>query len=70
MDIDSLLRDYEDTVDQWCLRDIFRRTNWLYIVDALRPRDIRKMMILLELVDLCQSHAQTFIVWASTLSIY
>ena len=42
-------------------------SNWLYLVDALRPRDIREMGILLSLVQLCQIHAQQFVIWGYSL---
>ena len=61
MDADDVASDIGDAIDQWCPRAVLRPANWLYM-DALYPRDIREMSVLINLIYLCQSHAQQFIV--------
>ena len=63
MDVKHLIDNLERSIIQWCPRDMLRRTNWLYRIDALRPRDVREMDTLKELVDLYQTYAEEFIVW-------
>ena len=46
----------------WLPRDILRRTNWLYRVDALRGYDVREMNVLWELSELCQNYATQLLV--------
>ena len=67
MSLDDVVSDIENVVSQWHPRDILRRTNWLYRVDALRPRDVRDMNVLMDLVTLCQTHAQQFVIWGYSL---
>ena len=52
----------------WFPRDILRRTNWLYRVDALRPHDIRELSIIGELVFLYRDYAMKFLIWAHSLT--
>ena len=40
----------ESVFREWFPRDIIRRTNWLYRVDALCIHDIREMNVIAELV--------------------
>ena len=61
MDVNNLIDNVEESVREWRPRDVLRRTNWLYRVDALRPRDIREMKTLKELVELYQTYAEQFV---------
>ena len=70
MDVNNLIDNVEQSVREWRPRDVLRRTNWLYRVDALRPRDIREMNTLKELVELYQTYAEQFVLWAQTLTIF
>ena len=45
----------------WYPRDILRRTNWLYRIDALRPHDRREMQVLWDLTWLFQEYATQFL---------
>ena len=67
MSLDDVVSNIENVVSQWHPRDVLRRTNWLYRVDALRPRDVRDMSVLMDLVILCQTHAQQFVIWGYSL---
>ena len=49
---DSSIDNVEQGLHSWYPRDILRRTNWLYRVDALRPHDMREMSVLWELTEL------------------
>ena len=69
MDVNNLIDDVEQSISQWRPRDVLRRTNWLYRVDALRPRDVREMDTLIQLVDLYQTHAEEFVIWGHALQI-
>ena len=55
--------DIEEAITTWYPRDVLRRTNWLYWIDALRNHDIREMQLLWDLTDVLKSYAQQFIVW-------
>ena len=57
MSVEDVVSAIENVVDQWHPRDILQRTNLLYRVEALRPRDVREMCVLIHLVRLCQTHA-------------
>ena len=46
MSSESSIDDVEQGLHNWQPRNILRRTNWLYRVDALRPHAIREMPIL------------------------
>ena len=70
MDVNNLIDNVEQSVREWRPRDVLRRTNWLYRVDALRPRDIREMNTLKELVELYQTYAEQFVLWAQALTIF
>ena len=48
----------------WVPRDILRRTNWLYRVDALRIHDLREMHNLWEICNLFEKYASMFVAWA------
>ena len=61
---DSSIDDVESHLEQWFPRNILRRTNWLYQVDALRPHDIREMNIIWELCEDFECYARQFIIWA------
>ena len=65
MNVNHLINNVEQFISQWRPSDVFRRTNWLYRVNALHPRDVREIDALIELVDLHQAHAEKFIVWGS-----
>ena len=64
MDSDTSIENIEENIASWYPRDILRRTNWLYRVDALRPHDIREMSIMWELAELFQGYATQYIIWA------
>ena len=38
--------DVEDNLRNWFPRNIVRRTNWLYHIDALHNHDLREMNLL------------------------
>ena len=65
---DHLIDDIEAAISRWRPRDVLRRTNWLYRIDALRPRDVREMQLFLELVHLYQDYAEMFIGWGHALN--
>ena len=44
--------------DIWLPRNILRRTNWLYRVDALRNHNIREMSVLWEVSVLCLEYCK------------
>ena len=67
MSTDSSIVDIDNHLSEWYPRDVLRRTNWLYRVDALRPHDIREMAILNELCELLECYATQFIIWAYSL---
>ena len=67
MNVNNVVSDVEDAIDEWYPRAVLRRTNWLYRVDALRPSDVRDMHELLQSIQLCQAHAQQFVIWANVL---
>ena len=48
----------------WVPRDVLRRTNWLYRVDALRIHDLREMHNLWEICNLFEKYASMFVAWA------
>ena len=48
----------------WVPRDVLRRTNWLYRVDALRIHDLREMHNLWEMCNLFEKYASMFVAWA------
>ena len=54
----------ESELESWRPRDILRRTNWLYRVDALRNYDIREMSVLWKLTELYRDYATQFLIWA------
>lgn len=56
--------DIESELESWRPRDILRRTNWLYRVDALRNYDIREMSVLWKLTELYRDYATQFLIWA------
>ena len=64
MSSDSSIDDVDQAIHSWYPRDILRRTNWLYRVDALRPHDIREMLVLWELTQTFRYYATLFIAWA------
>ena len=66
-DADSSVDDIERHVNTWYPRNILRRTNWLYRVDALRPHDIQEMDNLWELCELLKDDATQFIIKAYSL---
>ena len=66
-DEDSSVDDIEHRINNWYPRDVLRRTNWLYRVDALRPHDLREMDIIWELCELMQEYASRFIILAYSL---
>ena len=66
-DEESSIDDIDDELNNWYPRDVLRRTNWLYRVDALRPHDMREMDTLWELCELCKDYATQFIIWAYSL---
>ena len=70
MEFNDIVGDAEESLRQWRPRAVLRRTNWLYRIDALRPRDIREMQLLRELVELYQSYAEQFILWSKSLQLY
>ena len=70
MDAAAFVSDIEDAVDEWLPRAALRRTNWLYLVDALRPLDFRQMNSLYDAIHMCQSYAKQFIIWANVLRFY
>ena len=61
-DKDSSVDDIKHYVNNWYPREVLRRTNWFYRVDALRPHDIREMNILWELCGLLKNYATQFII--------
>ena len=61
MSSDSSIDDVDQGFQSWYPRDILRRTNWLYRVDALCPHDIREMSVLWELTELFWYYATQFI---------
>ena len=65
MDDAIIVSDIEDAINEWRPRAVLNRTNWLYRVDALRPRDIREMSALVDSIYLCQTYAQQFAVWGN-----
>ena len=67
MSDDNLIDDIETAISRWRPRDVLRRTNWLYRIDALRPRDVREMQLLLDLVNLYQDYAEMFMAWGHAL---
>ena len=64
MSSDSSIDDVDQAIQTWYPRDILRRTNWLYRVDALRPHDLREMSVLWELTQTFRYYATLFIAWA------
>ena len=69
MDSDTSIENIEENIASWYPRDILRRTNWLYRVDALRPHDIREMCIMWELAELFQGYAYQYIIWAYSIRV-
>ena len=67
MSSDEDVDDIENAIRSWHPREVLRRTNWLYRVDALRPLDIREMNLLLDLIYLHQMYAQQFVIWGYSL---
>ena len=67
MDFQPIIDGVERAVSEWHPMQLQRRTNWLYRVDALRPRDVREMDVLWELVVFCRFYATQFLVWGSSL---
>ena len=61
-DSDAINHDYSQL--SWMPRDILRRTNWLYRVDALRIHDLREMHNLWEICNLFEKYATLFVAWA------
>ena len=59
--------NFTTELSEWFPRDILRRTNWLYRIDALRNHDIREMNLIWELADLCQFYAQAFLLWTQAI---
>ena len=70
MDAAALVSDIEDAVDEWLPRAALRRTNWLYRVDALRPRDYRDMSCVYDAINMCQSYAKQCIIWGNVLRFF
>ena len=70
MEFNDIIGDAEERLRQWRPRAVLRRTNWLYRIDALRPRDLRDMEVLRDLVELYQSYAEQFVIWSRTLQIF
>ena len=72
MSIDSSSTDDDDSEQSnedlsqisWLPRDLLRRTNWLYRVDALRIHDMREMYQLWDICNLFERYATMFIAWA------
>ena len=72
MSVDSSSTDDDDSEHfnddysqiSWLPRDLLRRTNWLYRVDALRIHDMREMYQLWDICNLFERYATMFIAWA------
>ena len=64
-DIENVKRD----IRLWFPRNILRRTNWLYRVDALRNHDIREMNILWEVASLFLQYSNLFLSWAVSIKV-
>ena len=62
--------DESDLGNQWIPRDILRRTNWLYRIDALRNHDIREMQMIWDLTELCEGYATQFIMWSYAIKAF
>ena len=63
-DDDSEHLNHSSVQSMWVPRNILRRTNWLYRVDALRNHDMREMRMLWDVCSLCERYATQFIAWA------
>ena len=66
-DDESSVEETENELNNWYPRDVLRRTNWMYRVDALRPHDIREMSSLWELCVIYKDYAIQFLIWAYSL---
>lgn len=55
--------EVEENLRNWFPRNIIRRTNWLYRIDALRNHDIREMNLLWEILSLFLEQCEQFVVW-------
>ena len=69
-DDDSEHLNHNSVILPWILRNILRRTNWLYYVDALRIHEMREMQILWEVCSVCERYATQFIVWAYNTNLF
>ena len=56
------VNDIESELETRRPRDVSRRTNWLYRVDALRNYDRREMSVIWELTELCRGYNTQFII--------
>ena len=57
MNANPSLVDIESELETWRPRDVLRRTNWLYRVDALRNYDRREMSIIWKITELYKGYA-------------
>ena len=62
--------NHDSSLLSWVPRNILRRTNWLYCVDALIIHDIREMHNLWEICNLLKRYATQCITWAYSIKAF
>ena len=62
--------DESNLGNQWIPRDILRRTNWLYRIDALRNHNMRGMQVIWELTEIRERYTTQFIIWAYAIKVF
>ena len=67
MNFQSVVEEVNEILHQWYPRHVLRRTNWMYRLDSLRPRDTCEMSGFLDLAVLLRNYASHLFLWGTSL---
>ena len=62
----SIVDQIDEIVHDWYPRHVLNRTNWLYRIDSLRPRDIGEMTLLFDMVIMLKAYTIQLLVLGSS----